>query len=328
MKIIVVGLGRMGQRYLRVLRDLYPTNTEIYAVDPTTPSVGDVTAVQSIDQIPSGDFDLGIDCHPNQNRLEVLQNFIDRGIRKVIVEKPLAASWSEALAINSLAKQHRVHIFSPFYNRYAEHFSHHSFSALDAGNLLTVSISGGALGLGCNGIHYIDLCNYFFNSNPSNIFSTLSTNSLTSPRGEKFRDHGGLVVLQYPKGRASIDFSSESYMGICLHLVFERGRILIHDQLNPQWFWYRQPDELRGQPLYRTSNEIPVAPPISYGAGIESLMKLALPIFLTGSSETPGVTEGLNALKAIGLAMASNTVRRTVGWNEEQLLENMTFSFT
>jgi predicted dehydrogenase len=327
MKVLLVGLGRMGQRYVRVLNQLFDSGLAIYAVDPLAPKIEGVEVFPSLDSIKERNFDLGIDSHPNEGRLGVLQQFVNLGIKRVIVEKPIANSWNEASAVAALCKKYNLQFLSPFYNRFSEHFAASTFKKLDAGRLLTVSISGGALGMGCNGIHYIDLCSYLFNANPLSIFSSLDLDSVLSPRGAQYKDHGGLLVLDYPNGRATLELCSQSSAGVCIHFVFEHGRIVIHDQIHPQWFWFRRPDELNGQPLYRTSNELQVTPLFEYGIGVEVLMKLAISKFLALEA-TPGLSEALNALKALGLAASSSKLKRAVNWDEDQLLEGASFSFT
>lgn len=327
MRVLLVGLGRMGQRYIRVLNEIFGSDLRIIAIDPLTPNISGIKVLPSWDSLGNENFDLAIDAHPNEGRLEVLKHFIDLGLKRVIIEKPLASSWKEALAVVSACDESNLKVLSPFYNRFSSHFIPDTFEKLDAGRLLTINISGGALGIGCNGIHYIDLFNYLFKQTPLTIYSSLDLNSVMSPRGAQFKDHGGLIVLNYPKGRATLELCSQSSVGICMHLVFEYGRIVINDQLNPEWFWFNQPHELRDQPKYRTSNEKTVQPPFSYEINIESMMKIALGKFIQDES-VPGIREGINALKTLGYAISSSTLKRLVSWDEENLLETAAFTFT
>lgn len=94
-RIALIGCGRMGQRWLRVLRES-PRFDLAVVVDPAAPS----GALRSIEMAPP--FDAAIVATPTPTHYEVAHGLLMASV-SVLVEKPLAANYNDARALVDLA---------------------------------------------------------------------------------------------------------------------------------------------------------------------------------------------------------------------------------
>lgn len=331
MRVLLVALGAMGQRYRKVLENTFGWNLTLVTVDPRTPeNTANIQHYSDISEVPSDmTFDLAIDARPNLDRLGMFKHFMVRNIPNLIIEKPLAASIEEANAIVSLyeGSVRKPRILTPFYRRFAKPFSKSVLAQLHAGELRGVVISAGAVGLGCVGIHYIDLANYLFDSVPTRISAQLQLDTIPSPRGRQFRDHAGTLVTHYPKGRLVLDLHDDSAAGGSITLIYERGKIQCLDQRGYAWYWFRQAEELSDNPYYKTHLESAVEPPCPYVFQLEEMMADGIDALL-GGQIIPTLYDGYNALKCIALAIRSSETGQALAWENEQMIHNTTFQFT
>ena len=329
MKVLIVALGRMGQRYRDVLEELYADNLEIFTVDPNVSS--DSPAHHgSLNNIPSDiKFDLAVDARPNLGRLELLKEFTKREIPSIIIEKPMAASFEESKGmldhISSLSYQPKILI--PFYRRYMKEFSKATIDKANLGPLRSMTVGGGACGIGCNGIHLIDLANFLFDEKPKSVYAELELDSIESPRGENFNDFSGTMLVQYLNGKLTLEVLPNSSVGTGINLYFERGKIIIPDQIRSDWLWFKEPEESRDKPFYLTFRDEPTEAPLPFNLNLIDLMKTGIKAFLNNES-SPNIHDGYNALKCIALAIASDSEKRPVFWDEDDLLNEMKFTFT
>jgi predicted dehydrogenase len=319
----------MGQRYRKVLQTLYTSDISFTTVDPKAAGVAGDQHFESLSQVPRDlKFDLAIDAKPNSERVETFKDFLTREISYIVIEKPPAASMKELSEIQDVlaAAPYKPHVMLPFYQRYAEEFSHETLAKLDAGPLRSIVAAGGAIGLGCNGIHTLDLVSFIYKTLPLEVTAHLVLNSIASPRGENFRDHGGTIHLKYPNGTLILQIIPDSMSGTQMTLFYDRGKIVILEQ-DGSWQWYRQPKESWTQPYYRTHGDTPTPAPFPFNIQIEEIMQKALQKFLHDGN-TPNLSDGYHAMKTIALAIASHSHKRTVGWGEDSLIEHIEFPFT
>ncbi len=328
MNVLLIGYGRMGQRYERVARKLFGKNLNLFVIDPLAEEVADAKVFRSLEDVPPDiPFQLGIDAHPNYGRLQILEKLGQRGVKKVIVEKPSAKSLNESQKMLTVADQLNIDVFLPFFRRYHQYQSE-NLEKLDAGKLCHIQVTCGAIGLGCNGVHLIDMASSLFGAFPSHVNAQLKMNSIVSPRGPQYMDHGGTLWVHYPNGEMSLNILSQSAMGVQLQLLFENGRILVTEQLpKAAWHWWRREEQTL--PLYRTNMEVEVTPPEPWSASLEDTMEHAIGEFLKGGPH-PGLKEGHATLATIASAILSTDSHgRAVTLSEaEKHLGDYEFHFT
>ncbi len=318
----------MGQRYANVLSLMYGSGLMLTTVDPKAKIEQSAQHFSTLVDIPATEkFDFAVDAHPNVGRLEILREFCERDIPYVIIEKPHASSMAESSQMLQVAAQTKTKVMLPFFRHFAEVFQPETLAKLEAGRLLSINFTAGAIGMGCNGIHLIDLASFLFMDEPISVFGQLDVNSIPSPRGPEFMDHGGLLVLNYPARRMTLSVNSKSTTGINTTLQFENGKIQICEQSKPYWTWWSKPSEHMSLPVFRTSMEAEMVPPVPYQMDLEKIIEAGLRTFLSGG-KYPEIRAGHNTLKAIALGLASTQSGRLMDWADEAIIRDMQFKFT
>ena len=125
MRVIVVGLGVQGHKRRDVAGpDLVAT------VDP----VNAAADVRSIGEVGYDRFDAALLCTPDEVKIELIAELLDRG-KHVLVEKPLFAADSSTLRdLDELARRRKVTCYTAYNHRFEPHFVRMK-QALSAGTL-------------------------------------------------------------------------------------------------------------------------------------------------------------------------------------------------
>ena len=203
MKVILVGAGRMGLAHLRGLdgRDL-----EIHVVDPREATEADVRSLaastglagsmewhRSLSAAPA-DADAVILAETADGRLERLEHFVSQGVRKILVEKPLEQSRLRTRRVAELVQDHGVEARVNFgFRTLALYASAHEEPAP-----FRLTVTGGAFGLACNGIHFIDAALFMSRGDSAKLlFAEVLPDVVPSPRGPGFRDYGGEALIRF-----------------------------------------------------------------------------------------------------------------------------------
>lgn len=165
--------------------------------------------------IPGGNFDVAVFAETTLNRLQNFKQFLGHGkATRILLEKPLSADPGEVREFHAVALAHGaaditqvnfVRRHWPHLHKLAEH------CALE--DRLSVTLNGGAIGLGCMGIHYLDTFLALSGDEvPEVTWSELSTTLVASGRGAQFTDFGGDFVLSGPRARllASLEAGSSA----------------------------------------------------------------------------------------------------------------------
>lgn len=303
MKVLLIGCGRMGQRYVAALTSLFPT-LELTTVDPSTRVPESRHHFERLDQVGRKDFALAIDAATNERRSERFERLLSCGIPHILIEKPHAQSLRESAQMVSAAARSGVRVMVPFYRRFAAHYAAATLAQLGAGRLTGITITAGAIGIGCNGVHYLDLANYLFGGPPQGIFADLSFDSIGSPRGAQFSDFGGSLFMRYAGGSCTINVDPASSRGVVVDLSFEYGKIVLHKQSEPRWFWYARNDGDRGGPMSRTHLEREVTPATALNLDLLDLIRKGLQALL-GDPIFPSLAEGHVVLNQVQTAFDS-----------------------
>ncbi len=119
MNVLIVGLGGIGQRYLRILKKNFK-NTNIYALRSSNNNFEisdnlvvnhsidivdkyDIKALRSIDEIRTINLDFAIITSPTSKHLRYHRVFAERKI-PLLIEKPLSNSYSDAIKAFNYSK--------------------------------------------------------------------------------------------------------------------------------------------------------------------------------------------------------------------------------
>ena len=222
MTVLVVGAGRMGKRHLRGLE---AAGVATVVVDPRAEVGADFASLE--EALTTGSYDAAILAETADGRLERFRALADAGIRRVLVEKPVEQSRTQVRELVEAARAGRV-------DTRVNHF----FRTLPLfrelrGEPFSMTVTGGAFGLACNGIHWLDLGLYLSgDAGGKLLYGELDDVPIGSGRGPGFRDYGGRALYAFGDSRLYLDSAAVS--SAPMHAVIdqpERQTVLFpHDE--------------------------------------------------------------------------------------------------
>ncbi|MBT9507329.1 hypothetical protein [Rhodoferax sp.] len=216
-------LGAMGRRHVKGLVGAgfsvtaYDINDGLEETVKKELLAADLPAdrVSFVRAIPHGNFDVAVFAETTVNRLQNFKQFLSRGkADRILLEKPMAADPDEVRAFQAVAQEHGVAGITQV-NFVRRHWPHlHRLSERCAHEeKFSVTLNGGAIGLGCMGIHYLDTFLALSGDEvPDVTWSELSKTLVASGRGARFTDFGGDFVLTGRRSRlmASLEAGSSA----------------------------------------------------------------------------------------------------------------------
>lgn len=222
----VSALGGMGRRHVK---GLVRAGFDVVAVDPN-PAVLDVARRElqeagldsgklSMVDRPTGRFGVAVFAETTPDRLANFNQFLDiASAGRIFLEKPLAADPAEYDRFLDVARGHGVADVTQvnFIRRTWPHVQHLA-DMCSREKQFAMTLNGGAIGLGCMGIHYLDtfLC-LSGDEMPAVRWAILSDETVKSGRGPQFEDFGGDFVLEGPRGRLLASLSAGSSANVVM----------------------------------------------------------------------------------------------------------------
>lgn len=183
MRVLLIGVGEMGSRHLQGLAAL-PTGSTVAVLEPREQARE--TALQRWRQMPGHDavplrflkenegwdgFDAAILATGATGRLDLLRRVLEAGISIVLAEKVLfqsVAAYREAVLLAATVQADvRAHVplrYVPVLQNLRDHTLDKPF---------TLTVEAGDRGLGCNGIHFLDLFQYLGGMPPASVEAAL-----------------------------------------------------------------------------------------------------------------------------------------------------------
>jgi hypothetical protein len=220
--VLVIGAGRMGKRHLRGLE---AAGLVAVAVDPRAEADADFVSVE--EALAGGNYDAAILAETAAGRLERFRTLVDAGIGRLLVEKPIEQSRARMHELVAIASDNAVDA------RVNHFFRTQSLFRDLRGAPFSMTVSGGAFGLACNGIHWLDLALYLSeDAGGELLYGELDEIPIGSGRGTEFRDYGGRAL--YAFGASRLYLNSMATSSAPMHAVIDqRNRqtiLLPHDE--------------------------------------------------------------------------------------------------
>lgn len=249
--ILIIGAGRMGIRHAEGICKL----TEVRAitiVDNSEKSIENainhfstnslfekINIINNEKLINSTEkFEIGIIATTANNRIELLTLLVDLGCKQILVEKPLSQSFDQLVDFNSAVVNLGVSCFVNLNMRLNDCFLklYNDIKILKQfQGEKTVTINTGTIGIGANGIHYLDYLLFLFEADEAKIVAAeIQEELISSGRGENFYDFGGWCVIKFYKqsnylGKAMLSLSSTSSVFGSWEIVGPHGRIYFNE---------------------------------------------------------------------------------------------------
>ena len=104
-KVVLVGLGRMGRNHLRVLRETpgYELAAVVDASAPPPADLGSVPFLRSIAELSAIDFEAAVIATPTATHREVALELIAMG-KHLLIEKPIASTFTQGREVLAAAQ--------------------------------------------------------------------------------------------------------------------------------------------------------------------------------------------------------------------------------
>lgn len=317
----VLGCGRMGERIIQAAKALgikvvalYDRSADAWALN-NDPSLRDVFTGELEAFWAREPQTVAIATH-GPSHIPLLLEGLNRGVRRFIVEKPLGVSVDEAREAKLAAEAVGARVVVNHGRRYCDVYD--QLVALDGseemGPLASAVLTLGAAGLGCMGTHFFDLFNRVLGA-PVSVYATTTTPTVSNPRGAEFDDPGGTALITYANGRRGlIDMGDDVGVPGRMEFVYQRGRVVIDDELSP-WRVMSRAEADREAPVTRyglplQTREIQDFQPCGIMFATSGAIEDA---FADGPSPS-GIEVGIDALEVFAAIRWSAATGAAVNW--------------
>lgn len=239
--ILVVGAGNLGRRHLQSLK-LSQNKLEVHVIDSSEEALSlakeaveqakmtiPISYFSNIEAVP-GLIDVAIVATTASSRLAILRTLIKRGVNNIILEKIAFNSLKdidEAVELVSTTTETKIWVNCPrrLYPVYQL-----LKKELTGANFKQFSVRGNNFGMGCNGIHFIDLLAFLIGDSNYQLSSKKITDVEESKRAGYIELFGILegsfksgckLVLECGKDSGKPEFD------LCLEM--EQGKLTIDE---------------------------------------------------------------------------------------------------
>lgn len=251
MKVLIIGSGRMGLRHATGVASINQVSS-VCLSDISENAINnakeqlknDVNKHKYSFKLISGleqempEFEIGILASTASNRLSSVDLVCKLKIKHLLVEKPLGQSIKEVKSLLSYFESKNVNACVNLNMRLYDCFIQlkEELQNLPQHNGdKVITINTGSVGIGANGIHYIDLLFFLLNANRAELIAAeIEDQLIPSGRGVQFGDFGGWATIKFYrdnnyKGRAHLSFSASSTVFGGWEIVTPNGRIQIDE---------------------------------------------------------------------------------------------------
>lgn len=184
------------------------------------------------------DFDICIIASTAQNRKELINLAVSCKCKYLMIEKPLGQSYEEVVDLIKYVE--RLPIITVVNLNMRQYpcvikLKNDLASITQLKGMKTITINTGALGIGCNGIHYLDKLFYLLDADDAKIVAAeIDDSVIPSGRGVNFCDFGGWAVIKFYKNGNCVAkvlmsmASDSSAFGGC-EIIAPQGRIVVDE---------------------------------------------------------------------------------------------------
>ena len=227
---LLLGYGSIGQRHARVLQDICGSiaiiDTKAAARGKATLDCPGARVVETLDGLDadglSWDTSLAVIATWGPSHAEMFHKLVDRGVRRILCEKPLAASVSDAASMVTRAEREGVSLGVHHFIRFTGFAAALRTFALEhqLGDPVSLVVEGGAACLVTNGIHWIDFASTLFGSVPQRVAGTAQGEAI-NPRSPDLMLYGGTAIWTFPAGQeAVVSLSNRSSVALRAHIYY------------------------------------------------------------------------------------------------------------
>jgi predicted dehydrogenase len=235
-RVAIIGLGPHGLRIADVLAGM--PGVELTAVvDKRTEQLELPATRHALNRLQSADelfahHDVDVVCiatnGPSHSELALAA--MEAGVRRLMIEKPMACSLAECDAIIAKAHQTNSRVVVDHVRRYSPAYQwlQQRIASGDWGKLRAIWMQRPGIGLGCNAVHSFDTVVMLAGLPVERVTGWVDPPVGHNPRGAQFVDPGGLVIMELAGGVRAVVAQIEDGAGptaIEIDLTAARVRI-------------------------------------------------------------------------------------------------------
>ncbi len=233
----IIGLGFVTKIFLADRIEEALSNAKKTLSQHDTGNKCEYLSIDDIEKV-KGKVDVCIIAATAADRIGMCRIAIESGCANLLVEKPLGQSLEEVRTLTEfLSKQkinNAVNLNMRLYSSFVKLKNDLALLPQFQGEK-TITINTGTLGIGANGIHYLDLLYFLLEADKAEVVAAeIDQNIIPSGRGSNFGDFGGWAAIKLFKGerylgKALISMSSDSTVFGSWDIVGKHGRISLNE---------------------------------------------------------------------------------------------------
>ncbi|WP_304708751.1 Gfo/Idh/MocA family oxidoreductase [uncultured Rikenella sp.] len=281
MNILIIGAGRMGIRHLQgALQSKHCRQVTILDINPDalaearTASQDDPRlSTKLVTEFQAEPMDVCIIASTAKNRRPLIDLAAACGCKWLMIEKPLGQSLNEVKELitytDSLPLTTVVNLNMRLYKP-VRALKADLCTVPQMQGEKTITINTGTLGIGCNGIHYLDKVFFFLDADRAEIVAAeIDERIIPSGRGSDFGDFGGWAVIKFYQkenyvGKLMISMAADSPVFGSWEIVAPFARIVIDEIAATRRTILRKIDST--MPIYRYAADFEEQPIQKYEA--------------------------------------------------------------
>lgn len=231
--VVIIGYGSIGKRHARTLASLGASLAIVNRGDAVRAKAKkdypSARVVGRLEELDTAGFQwrsaAAVIATWAPSHADLFHALADRGVRRILCEKPMAASVAQASGVARRAEREGIWLglnhtlryarFAPALRRLAKKH--------ELGEPVLVVVEGGAACLSTNGVHWIDFVSELFKTDPVRVVSTVRGDPI-NPRSKDLFIYGGTAVWSFSGDRdAMISFNNKSSLKPRARVQFHNG---------------------------------------------------------------------------------------------------------
>ena len=205
MNILISGFGNIGCRHAQSLLTS-SDDFKLFVIEPSDKSfesglsiIGaskdDFIRFRSINELNS-EIDLAISATCSEPRFGIIMDLIEYGIKYFLVEKIAFQSMAQFDNIIEMLAANKAVAYCHSPNRYYKNFIDLKSVIKNNNDYVKLNVFGGNNGIGCNGIHFLDLFEFLTGSIICKSSALMRHDKSFKSRGPNYTDVNGLFILK------------------------------------------------------------------------------------------------------------------------------------
>lgn len=239
MKAVVLGVGRMGRRHIQVARQagceiagVFDIRQESLAQAQTEHGLDASQLFTDLDRLFATRPECAIVSTTADSHAALTEMAAERGVKYILVEKPLAVSLAECDRILAACERHGAHLAVNHQMRFMEQYTEPKRLAESPafGGLASMTVVAGNFGLSMNGTHYFEAFRMMAGEDIADVSAWLSKDPVQNPRGPQFEDRAGSVRATTASGkRFYMDIGADQGHGVRVVYGCRFGQIIVNE---------------------------------------------------------------------------------------------------